>query len=78
MPWHCKTMKDVVYCDKFRWYTAISFGELYASFDPKISEWGNLTLRVLLYTEYIGIKSEPGELKHLSNQRKRNQLRLRE
>jgi len=18
MPWHCKTMKDVVYCDKFR------------------------------------------------------------
>ena len=31
---------------------------------------------MLLYTEFIGIKSEPGELKHLSNQRKRNQLRL--
>ena len=62
-------MKDVVYCDKF--------GELYAGFDPKISEWENPTLYELLYTEFIGIKSEPGELKHLSNRRKRNQLRFR-
>jgi len=29
-------------------------------------------------SEYIGQGSEPGELKHLINQRKRNQTRLRE
>ena len=28
------------------------------------------------YTEYIGVGSEPGELKHLSTQRKRNQPRF--
>ncbi len=30
------------------WYTAISFGEPYAGFDPKISEWGNPPLYVEL------------------------------
>ncbi len=29
-----------------------------------------------LITEYIGYESELGELKHLSTQRKRNQLRF--
>ena len=29
------------------------------------------------YTEYIDMRSEPGELKHLSSQRKGNQPRLR-
>ena len=28
------------------------------------------------YTEYIGIRGEPPELKHLSRERKRNQTRL--
>ena len=27
-------------------------------------------------TEFIGVGGEPGELEHLSNQRKRNQLRF--
>ena len=40
MPRHWKAMKDVVYCDKFR--------ELYAGFDPKISEWDNPPLFVEL------------------------------
>ena len=30
------------------------------------------------YTESIGIRGEPGELKHLSTRRKRNQTRFRE
>ena len=30
------------------------------------------------YTEYIGIRGEPPELKHLSRERKRNQTRFRE
>ena len=43
--------------------------------DPEMSEWGNPPLGVSC-TEYIGVGGEPGELKHLSNQRKRNQLRF--
>ena len=45
------------------------------SFDPEISEWGNPPARVSI-PEYIGYGSEPGELKHLSTQRKRNQTRF--
>jgi len=44
--------------------------------DPEISEWGNPPFWVS-YTEYIGVGGEPGELKHLSNPRKRNQMRFR-
>jgi len=29
-----------------------------------------------LHTEFIGMQSAPGELKHLSTQRNRNQLRF--
>lgn len=36
-----------------------------------ISEWGNLTLKVLLAIEYIDSQSKPIELKHLSTLRKR-------
>ena len=50
-------------------------GSWQISFDPEVSEWGNPPLGVS-YTEYIGIGGEPGELKHLSNQRKRNQMRF--
>ena len=45
------------------------------SFDPPMSEWGNPPARVSL-TEYIGKRGEPGELKHLSSRRKRNQPRF--
>ena len=44
--------------------------------DPEISEWGNPPARVS-QTESIGLGSEPGELKHLSTRRKRNQTRIR-
>jgi hypothetical protein len=58
--------------DEGRGMTAISLGELQASYDPGISEWGNpADSSRLFYSEYIGVKSEPAELKHLSKQRKR-------
>ena len=50
-------------------------GSRQTDFDPEMSEWGNPPLGVSC-TEYIGVGGEPGELKHLSNQRKRNQLRF--
>jgi hypothetical protein len=59
------------------WTAAKSFGEPLAGFDPEISEWDNPN-RVYLSAvgEYIANGSEPGELKHLSTQRKRNQKRF--
>ena len=42
------------------------------NFDPEISEWGNPPARAFA-SEYIGGKSEPSELKHLSSLRKRHQ-----
>ncbi len=38
---------------------------------------GKPTASAVLVTEYIGYESEPGELKHLSNRRNRNQPRFR-
>ncbi len=52
-------------------------GSRQTDFDPEMSEWGNpAIIRWLPYTEYIGVWSEPGELKHLSTLRKRNQPRF--
>ena len=51
-------------------------GSWQISFDPEISEWGNPPVKVS-HTEYIGMRGEPGELKHLSSSRKRHQPRLR-
>ena len=45
--------------------------------DPEISEWGNPPARVSR-TESIRPGSEPGELKHLSTRRNRNQPRFRQ
>ena len=52
-------------------------GSWQTNIDPEMSEWGNppCVSRVSI-TEYIGNGSEPGELKHLSTQRKRNQMRF--
>lgn len=52
-------------------------GSRQTDFDPEMSEWGNpAIIRWLPYTEYIGVRGEPGELKHLSTLRKRNQPRF--
>ena len=45
--------------------------------DPEMSEWGNpAVIRQLPYTEYIGVCGQRGELKHLSNRRKRKKTRF--
>ena len=46
-------------------------------FEPEISEWGNPPARVS-QPESIGLGGEPGELKHLSTRRNRNQPRFRQ
>ena len=52
-------------------------GSRQTDFDPEMSEWGNpAIIRWLSYAEYIGVRGEPGELKHLSTLRKRNQPRF--
>jgi hypothetical protein len=57
---------------------AISFGELLTNFDPEISEWGNPHEVMLMYPypNTYDMREELGELKHLSSQRKKNQLRF--
>ena len=52
-------------------------GSWQMSFDPQMSEWGNPPARVL-HGEYIAMQGERGELKYLSNRRKRNQPRFRQ
>jgi hypothetical protein len=48
-------------------------------FRPDTSGFGFLVItKKVFYPEYIGIKSKPGELKHLSTRRKGHQQRLRE
>jgi hypothetical protein len=52
-------------------------GSRQTDFDPEMSEWGNPPgVSQVPCTEYIGVRSERGELKHLSTLRKRNQLRF--
>jgi len=52
-------------------------GSWQTSFDPGISEWGNPPAgRQVSHTESIGVRGEPGELKHLSTWRNRNQPRF--
>jgi len=47
-------------------------GRCQATYDPAVSEWGNPALRKL-GKPALRAGGEPGELKHLSTQRKRNQ-----
>jgi hypothetical protein len=50
-----------------------------AGFRSDISGFGFLVIiKKVFYPEYIGVKSKPGELKHLSTRRKGHQPRLRE
>ena len=70
MPWHLEAMKDVGACDKLG-------GAGKQALYPEISEWGNPpAVRSVSLPEYIGYRGEPGELKHLSTRRNRNQLRF--
>jgi hypothetical protein len=63
-------MKDVVACDKLRGVGKLTLIRRFPNGETH-------RFRAVLMTEYIGYESEPGELKHLSTQRKRNQPRFR-
>lgn len=60
---------------------AIIAGKLPRSFDPAVSEWGNLAIRnvglkvpkIFPSGDIVRTGREPPELKHLSRVRKRNQ-----
>ena len=69
MPRQLKAMKDVVACDKPRGAgkQALIRGSPNGETQPACG---------LSSTEYIGRRSEPGELKYLSTRRKRNQPRF--
>ena len=69
MPWYNVAMKDVAWLRK-------ASGRCLATFDPEVSEWGNLFWVIPECLPFVG-RSEPGEVKHLSTQRKRKQLRFR-
>ena len=52
-------------------------GRRQQSCDPVMSEWGNPpNLSWVSQHEYIVLRGERGEVKHLSTLRKRNQLRF--
>lgn len=71
MPRHQKTMKDVVNCEMLRGVVRER-----RSVDVRMGKPGRRN-GLSSCTEYIGAGSQPGEVKHLSTRRKRNQLRLR-
>ena len=58
-------MKDVVSCEKLR-----VGANILSSADVRMRELSTSNV-VLSYTESIGMRGEPGELKHLSTRRKR-------
>ena len=60
--------------DEGRGVAAISPGEVRATCDPGIPEWGNLSGKTPLILHQILVgEARPGEVKHLSTRRKRNQ-----
>lgn len=59
--------------DEGRGHAAICHGEALAADDPWDSEWGNPAGRPV--TARFGVRGEPGELKHLSTPRNREDSR---
>ena len=71
MPWQLETMKDVVGYEKPR-------GAVKHALIRGCPNGETHSIYRVSYTEYIGIRGERGELKHLSTRRKRNQPRFPE
>ena len=72
MPWHQRPKKDAVSCEKLR---GVASTHRSAGVRMEQSGRGNI---LSPYGEYIAVRGEPPELKHLSRARKRNQTRFRE
>ena len=60
------------------WQATIRLGEPQAGYDPGIPELRNLRRSNVrpLQSQYITLQREPGEVKHLSTLRKRNQTEI--
>lgn len=71
MPRHLKAKKDVQACEKHR-----GAGKERKTCDVRMGE-PNAEMHYLIISKVV-MRSEPGEVKHLSNPRKRNQPKLRE
>ena len=69
MPWQLEAMKDVVDCDKSR-------GAVKQALIRGCPNGETHPACRVSHTEYIGMRGERGELKHLSTRRKRNQTRF--
>ena len=69
MPWQLEAMKDVVDCDKPR-------GAVKQALIRGFPNGETHPIYRVSCTEYIGVRSERRELKHLSTCRKRNQPRF--
>lgn len=67
MPWQLEAMKGVAGCDKPR--GAVEQAVI-RGFPNGATHWAEGSVSV---AESIGHRGEPGEVKHLSTQRKRNQ-----
>ena len=72
MPWHQEPTKDVVSCEKLR-----GAANKLRSADIRMGKPGG-GHAPSPYDEYIVIRREPGELKHLSSRRKRKKHRFPE
>ena len=70
MPRQLEAMKDVVICDKSR-------GVDNERYILEFPNGATQHIYVLSQCEYIALRGERGELKHLSTLRKRNQPRFR-
>lgn len=67
-----------VKAEEGRFKPAKVVGEVARTYDPAVSEWGNLARFIWLFSNHlVGIR-EPGELKYLSTWRKRNRMRAPE
>ncbi len=69
MPWQLEAMKDVVGYEKLR-------GAVKHALIRRCPNGETHPVYWVSYTEYIGMRGERGELKHLSTRRKRNQPRF--
>ena len=69
MPRQLEAMKDVGACDKVRGAGTQALIRTFLNGETHC-------VYAVSVTEYIGCRGEPGELKHLSTRRKRNQPRF--
>ena len=69
MPWQLEAMKDVVGYEKPRGAVKQALIREFPNGETHPVYW-------VPCTEYIGVRGERGELKHLSTRRKRNQPRF--